>query len=309
MTRMIKPIMSLAAVCTLLSACGPSPSSTTPQPSTAATAQALRFDALPAAVRETASPHMDGTDPSSVSVMETEGDYLISFSVEGVHYRLDIGAGAKLKSISETVRYSPLAESARNVALSDAASLMEDYVEAALSGDDALAAEKFAAFEATLPGLQTMLGNSYRNLETNAAAMASAISADDLYKAEITAVENYLLLINQIDEAGMTVPLDVSRLDYVGFKLKVLGAQNMPDWGAIARTAEAATRYWNAISSDVSNKGLSDLMTSVQEGIVTTAAKQDRLALDFAAQMELDAVDLLEHYFDERYKTGAGAVK
>jgi hypothetical protein len=90
------------------------------------------------------------------------------------------------------------------------------------------------------------------------------------------------------------VPKEVSLLDYAGFKLRVLAATPRPDWQDIRRTVGEAAGWWNAINSQVSTKGLRDAFGSVMRGLDEAAKLENLPMLRFAAQIDLDLVDLLE---------------
>jgi hypothetical protein len=94
------------------------------------------------------------------------------------------------------------------------------------------------------------------------------------------------------------VPVQVSLLDYAGFKLKVLLHAKSPDWAVLRKTTEEASRHWTALESRVPDKGLRDAVNTMITGMnKAITAKNAEMAV-FAAQIDLALVDLLEGYFE-----------
>ena len=118
----------------------------------------------------------------------------------------------------------------------------------------------------------------------------------------LNSVEAYRVLVESLDPNSLVVPAQVSKLDYVGFRLKVLLAASPPDWPAIQTTLEAAGRHWHALEPRVGDKGLRDAVKAVLAGLhQATSTKNAEMAV-FAAQMDLALVDLLEGYFERAAK-------
>jgi hypothetical protein len=107
-------------------------------------------------------------------------------------------------------------------------------------------------------------------------------------------VEVFRLLIDNLQAKYLKVPKEVSLLDCAGFKLRVLAATQRPNWQDIRKTVGEAAGWWNAISSKVSEKGLRDAFDSVIRGLGDAAKLENLPMLRFAAQIDLDLVDLLE---------------
>lgn len=70
-----------------------------------------------------------------------------------------------------------------------------------------------------------------------------------------------------------------------------------PDWTKIGEAATESAGFWQRIGSKIKDKGLRDLMNTLNEGKKRSVEARDRMMLDFAAQLQLDAVDLLEKGF------------
>ena len=96
------------------------------------------------------------------------------------------------------------------------------------------------------------------------------------------------------------MPKEVSLLDYAGFKLHVLAAAPQPDWGAMRQTVEDAVGWWKVTQPKVSDKHLRDTMQSTVRGLEQAIQIESLPMLNFAAQIDLDLVDLLEGYFERK---------
>ena len=95
-------------------------------------------------------------------------------------------------------------------------------------------------------------------------------------------------------------PKEVSLLDYAGFKLHVLDAAPQPDWDAMRKIVTEAVAWWDATKSKVTDHKLRDAFNSTVRGMQQAARTENRPMLHFAAQMDLDLVDLLEKHFESK---------
>lgn len=188
-----------------------------------------------------------------------------------------------------------------NEILLRAASPFEDMVEFALAKDEAgiakslaAAASNTAAVRDTLPPAATAQFDPF--LQT----IRGAAAAKGHYAVAQSAVEVYRLLIDNLDAKSLTVPKEVSLLDYAGFKLHVLAAAPQPDWAAMRRTVDDAAGWWAAIKPKVEEKSLLNAFNSAVVGLQQAAKAEHLPMLNFAAQINLDLVDLLEGYFERK---------
>jgi hypothetical protein len=83
-------------------------------------------------------------------------------------------------------------------------------------------------------------------------------------------------------------------LDYAGFKLRCLAATQETDWQDIRRTVGEATGWWSAVEPKVSQQGLRDAFGTLIRGLGDAVTLKSLPMLRFAAQIDLDLVDLLE---------------
>lgn len=272
--------------------------------------QGMSFDSLPAPVRqsvEVLAPDVGANEFSAEK--EKGGVYAIGYSKNGTHLEITVNANGEVVRIEEKLSYKPVPSSAHNDRIADAASINEDMVEFALAGEAGKVEEKIAALKQALPGLRTIIGETaYEKVGGQLQAMETHSAKGDMTGVSMAAVEAYKQLELTLDKAALVVPIEVSMLDYSGFKLNALSHAKSPEWADIAASAKEAAGYWKALEGNVADKGLRDLMNSIQLGLDEGVARKDAAQVGFAAQLKLDAVDLLEHYFVSAYKTSAGAV-
>lgn len=248
--------------------------------------------------------------PKDLVARPFQGDKtLVEFGKDGIHYRLLVNNKGKIDQIQETISYRPAPENARNDAINTVASLHEDLIEFALTGDRGAVQEKLTLISQGLAGIRTKLDEkTAQATNENLKKMQQSLQDDDWPALSLAAVDNFKQLEIALDKTALTTPLEVALLDYAGFKLKVLTGPAKLDWALATRTVNESSGFWKALESSVTDKGLRDLMGSIHEGLDKAILEKDALQLGFGGQMILDAVDLLEQNFQTHYKTGAGAL-
>jgi hypothetical protein len=188
-----------------------------------------------------------------------------------------------------------------NEILLKASSPYEDMVEFALNKNDAgiarslNSAKKQAA--AVRDALPTVASGKF---DTMLEALQKTAASKEHYALATGAVEMFRLLIDSLHVDSLKVPKEVSLLDYAGFKLKVLAAAPQPDWNAMREISGDAATWWAAIKSKVTEKALRDAVNTTIKGLQQAGKLEHLPMLVFAAQMDLDLVDLLEGYFDRK---------
>lgn len=267
------------------------------------------LSAAPAPVRMAVEAFAPDIAPDAVELRKQGIGYGANFRREGVRYDLRLAPDGVLLAVGETVVYRPQRASPRNDAIGGLASLTEDLAEFAMAGEAGRTADTIARYREGLGQVRPMFDQaSATALAERLAVMEAALGRQDLGSVALAATDSFRTLEMTLDKTALVVPVEVSMLDYVGFRLQSLAAAPAADWMAMKAVVDEADGTWRTLSPQVEDKGLNDLMTSVQAGLEGSIAAQDLGQLRFAAQMELDAVDLLEHHFDLAWKTGAGAV-
>jgi len=188
-----------------------------------------------------------------------------------------------------------------NDTLLRASSPFEDMVEFALARNDASISKSLTAADRGAAAVRDALPTpAAARFDTLLQTIRRTARAKEHYAVAVSAVEVFRLLIDNLDAESLKVPKEISLLDYAGFKLHVLAAAPQPDWGAMRGTAEDAAGWWAAIKSKVSDSKLRDAFSTTARGMQQAGKAEHLPMLDFAAQMDLDLVDLLERYFEGR---------
>jgi hypothetical protein len=150
---------------------------------------------------------------------------------------------------------------------------------------------------------------TYQGVGDDIAGIEAALGQGDMTGVELAAVEAYRELEQEMNVVDRVAPIEVSMLDYSGFKLSALAKAKTLDWAAIQVAANEAKGFWSELQPNVTKGGLKDLMNTIHAGLEEAVQRQNVAQLAFAAKLNLDAVDLLEGHFADAYKTGAGALQ
>lgn len=132
------------------------------------------------------------------------------------------------------------------------------------------------------------------HLDGNIEKMAIALEHGDYATIALYAVNSYKTLVDELDAAESITTACVQYLDFVGFDLQTLLKQKEIDWDSIGAVVLEGSRRWNTIINKVSNKALKDTMDTTIAGLLAAAVSRNNEMLVFAAQVDLDLVDLLE---------------
>jgi hypothetical protein len=141
---------------------------------------------------------------------------------------------------------------------------------------------------------------------------ATAVKFDELFSnlnyalptnnvvAARNAVDVFKLLIENMKPEGLKLPIEVEWLDYAGFNLHVLASETPKDWNAMSQTTDKIAQWWDAIKNKVSEKNLRYTMNSAVAGLQKAIQTKNLDMTYFAAQMDLEIVDLLENHFEKK---------
>lgn len=191
--------------------------------------------------------------------------------------------------------------STANSVLLSASSPFEDLVEYAMTGNRngvqrALIEYNLQAAEVSkaLPPV------SRRTMEELVASIKRAEEHSDNETIAFKSIEAYRLLMDSLDPKSLVVPIQVSMLDYEGFRLQAILHFSPNDWSEIQRTSGEAQKYWITIKPRVRNKGLADAVDTMIAGMNDAAQKKNKEMAIFASKMDLAMVDILESYFEKK---------
>jgi hypothetical protein len=190
----------------------------------------------------------------------------------------------------------------KNAILEVAISRCEDLTESAEAGKVKDMDQAIQALEGQRANILGVLSpEAGKRFEAGLAAIRQKRASEDFLKVALEAVETYRLLTTSLDRGKLKVPIEISLLDYAGFKVKVLSKRQPPDWQAMQGVATQAAKDWQAIQGKVADKSLQSLMNTTMAGLNQAIEGQDAAMTRFAAQVVLDLVDLLEQQF-KRWK-------
>lgn len=194
-----------------------------------------------------------------------------------------------------------MAESVNNNAiLFDAMSPYEDLTEYALEQDKGAIESALHSLNDLFSELQNILPpKRLQLLEDAAHKMTISNKNNDFAQIALVAVDSYKFISEQLDASELEIPKEVVILDYVGFKVHALLKQQNISWDLIAITVKEGVTQWELIKTKVSDKALYDAMNTAIDGLKIASQTQNIPMLKFAAQVDLDLVDLLEGFFEK----------
>jgi hypothetical protein len=116
----------------------------------------------------------------------------------------------------------------------------------------------------------------------------------------LAAVEGYRVLISAQARDASPIPIDVSLLDYAGFRYQAGASSATPLWDDMREAVAIADLHWAAIAPSVSDLALRDRFAGEVAALHAAIQARDVTAARRAATAELDDVDRLEQYFSAR---------
>ncbi|MBU2292464.1 MAG: hypothetical protein KKC29_15335 [Alphaproteobacteria bacterium] len=167
------------------------------------------------------------------------------------------------------------------------------------------------AFNKTLPELETSLAAARQKasearpllapdqaarLDTLGAEIDAALRDQNRSALAIAAVETYRVLVSAQD-ASAQVPVEVSLLDYAGFRYDANAKSRPVNWDQMTADVAFARETWARISPRVTAKGLGGAFESALSGMEIAVAQKNAVAAGIAVSNELALVDALEEHF------------
>ena len=189
---------------------------------------------------------------------------------------------------------------ANNETLLDATSPFEDIAEFAITKNDAEIQKQLAVAEKNMAKVKrAMTSERFSTFESLFKKLKTFASEKSYRESADSSVELFRQLIEGLDASKLEVPQEVSLLDYAGFQIRVLTAIESPDWASIQKTTDEAVKWWSTLKSKVTNKKLRDAVDSTIRGLQESTKSKNLPMVKFAAQIDLDLVDLLEAEFEK----------
>lgn len=124
--------------------------------------------------------------------------------------------------------------------------------------------------------------------------------AQDSASYALATVEGYRVLISAQARDASPIPIDVSLLDYAGFRYQAGASSTPPLWDDMRGAAAIADLHWAAVAPSISDLVLKERFAAEVTALHAAILAQDVAAARGAAIVELDNVDRLEQYFSAR---------
>lgn len=131
-------------------------------------------------------------------------------------------------------------------------------------------------------------------------AVQAALRSNDRAAVSRNAVEVYRIFVTAEMREPNGVPLQVSLLDYAGFRMQADLQAAEPDWADVEAALSVAEQQWSGIETKITYLGLRESFAAELDHIRKAAEERNASEAKEAVRTELDQVDLLEQYFSQR---------
>ncbi|MEJ2656651.1 MAG: hypothetical protein P8012_05575 [Desulfobacterales bacterium] len=187
----------------------------------------------------------------------------------------------------------------RNDILLSAASPFEDLTEYALAANKKGMKLALKAYADQAVGVNEVVSEKTRNnIDGLIATIKKSERRGDNETIALKSVEVYRILIESLDVDSLVVPIQISLLDYAGFKFETLLHARSTNWPELKKVAEEAHRNWVAVQPRVADKALRDTVEAAVAGMYKACIEKNAEMAVFAGQIDLALVDILEGYFE-----------
>lgn len=115
----------------------------------------------------------------------------------------------------------------------------------------------------------------------------------------LSSIEVYRALMDSLPP-GARVPVDVSLLDYAGFRYQADLKSSPARWDDMKQATSYARTRWAQLAPKIADKAVSGPFETALQGMEKAVATRDSKAAQSAVTAELDQVDKLEAYFNVR---------
>lgn len=143
----------------------------------------------------------------------------------------------------------------------------------------------------------SLSGTNAKALESRLGAVRDALRSNDRAGVARNAVEIYRIFVTAEARGPKDAPLQVSLLDYAGFRIQSDLQATPPDWADAESALLVAEQQWSEIEATISDRNLKKSFAADLERIGAAMNDQNVAAAKDAVRIELDGVDLLERYY------------
>jgi hypothetical protein len=182
-----------------------------------------------------------------------------------------------------------------------AAEPFETLTEEAFSADPARIRKLSAEAQATGRRIHNALPrDAAKALDARLKEIGTAQEHHDRYALAIAAVEAFRILVTEASHA--VVPVEVSLLDYAGFRYTAGLKADPMRWADMKAAVDFASETWSAIVARVSDDGLKAKVEQALARMKRAVEQRSAKAARDAAAAELNLVDKLENHFSQNVK-------
>lgn len=244
--------------------------------------------------------------PSEDLTFHTELDgYRADYDVDRRHVSMHLAPDGMPSVITESLTYVPYVPSEANRRLEEATSATEDFAETVIAEDPGLSSG-LKSLSARVAALNGQVGaSSLKPITSSYEQVSQALGQGDPRAAAHAALDLYDRLQDAKDWRGAPVPSEVARLDGAGFRIELEASGAPPDWAAVGKSVAAAHDQWHAVRDQVSNSNLTTVVDGIVANLESSGRTRKLAELRAANKQMLAAVDLLEQYFETKYRRGA----
>lgn len=186
----------------------------------------------------------------------------------------------------------------KNTALSASAEIFENIAESARVMKPKEFYEAMSRHEGNKAGIRSLLSSAQiSEIDEITALIGTAWTDGEKLQVALGAIEAYRFLETAMKRGPSDLPLNVSMLDYSGFKLTILSSAKNTDWSSIESTIDDANQWWQTLSPQIKDRDLRQAMDRTMLAFQQASRSRDKAMLVYAAEMDLILVDALEKSF------------
>lgn len=201
------------------------------------------------------------------------------------------GGGSTLKSSASDIP-------ATTKSLLAAAEPFEALTETAFSANKS---QRTKAIEAAADAVRSVQGlvpqSVMTELNRNMAAISAADIADHPADIALASIENYRVLVTAVPGSPV-VPIDVSLLDYAGFRFDADAQANPARWDDMGRALVFARQHWSSVATQAAVAKAAPRFEAALTAMEQAIHDKNTVHARAVAKTELDLVDVLEAAFE-----------
>ena len=135
-------------------------------------------------------------------------------------------------------------------------------------------------------------------LSNRLAEIKQAQKANNLSELALASAEGYRIVVSATHRTN--VPTAVSLLDYAGFRYRADLKSKPTRWADMQSAVQFAQEQWNSISGQIADTSLRNNFAAALDRMSNAVAGASAAAAGSADKTELDLVDKLESYFNQK---------